>query len=385
MTEFTLIRRNLFEKRGRTFLLCFSTVIAFLIFGLLSGFLNLTSAFEDPSSQSRLMVMNRTGILRPVPVSHIEGIRKIAGVEKAASVNLFGGYIADRQDSVPLLMVKPEDYLAVNRLEGLAEADRAAFVGMREAIIVDAATAAQRGWSPGDQVTIRSLFHTNVAGGNDWQFTVRGIFAAEGEQGPQSAVLGHFDYLNENLSRNRDLVNWITIVTTSPDVAAGVAERVDQLFSNSAYETKTQSEVAMAQAFLGQMGDLNRIVQLVVGAAFLALLFAIGNTTALAIRQRSRQIGVMKALGFTPGRIMRLTLAETMLLATLGAGLGLGLAALLLSLVLSEMRMPVPQFGLPTTTLFQGLALTLLLGVSTGILPSIGAMRVSPAKAFGRE
>ena len=141
----------------------------------------------------------------------------------------------------------------------------------------------------------------------------------------------------------------------------------------------------MAQAFIGQLGDLEAIVRMVVGAAFLALLFVIGNTTALTIRRRSRQIGVMKTLGFSPASLLLMTLGETMLLALTSATIGLLLAAFLFSGIVTAMSLPVPQFGLPGISILQGYLLAILLGLLTGILPALRAMRVSPVAAFGRE
>ncbi|HZG08123.1 MAG TPA: ABC transporter permease [Allosphingosinicella sp.] len=384
MTPITLIRKNLFEKRGRTLLLAFSIAIAFLIFGLLNGFANVTSAFESPEAQSRLMTMNRTGLLRSLPVSYAERIKKVEGVRHAVNVRIFGGYVGERRDSIPLLMTDPAEYLAASPVEGLAPDQRSAFISTRDGVIIDAKTAQQRGWKVGDRITIKSMLHANADRGDDWSFTVAGIFPAEGKDGPQTGALGHLAYLNENVVAGRDLANWVTIVVASPDLGAMVAERVDALFANSSHETTSMSERAMAQAFLGQIGDLTFIINLVVGAAFVALIFAVANTTALTIRQRGRQIGVLKAIGFTPGRILRMTIAETVILAAAGASFGLVLAGLIFSSALRSMNMPVPAFGLPVTTVLSGVGLALLLALLTGILPALRAMRVSPATAFGR-
>jgi putative ABC transport system permease protein len=385
VTGFTFIRRNLFERRGRTALLIISTAIAFLIFGLLNGFMSLTTAFEDPTAQSRLMVVNRTGILRGLPVSYADQLRQVEGVRGVTSVRLFGAYGNDRQDNLPLMMVDAPNYLEVNPHVTLSAEQREAFLATRDGVVVDEATAAERGWSVGERITVRSLFFRDREGSDAWSFTLVGTFPSEGEEGPQNGMIGHLSYLDNGLAVGGGLVNWFTVVTANPQASEAVAQRIDARFANSANESRTQSEAAMAQAFLGQLGDLSAIVTLVVGAAFLALIFAVGNSIALTVRQRSRQIGVLKVLGFTPARVLRFTLAETLLLAGTGAAIGLGLAALLLTLALTGMRMPVPSFGLPTATLLQGIGLALLLGIGTGLLPALRAMRVSPATAFGRE
>lgn len=385
MSPFTLVVRNLFEKRGRTQLLGFSAVIAFVIFGVLNGFINLISTLETPASQSRLLVANSTGLLRGVPVSYAVKIREMAGVRQAASVSLLPGYVKEETNVLAILMVDPVNFLAGHPLAGLSDAAKEAFVDGRDGMIVDRDTATANGWNVGDRVTVRSKGFFKKDGTNDWQFTIAGVFDPTGPDGSQAGAIGQYEYLNSNLPFGQDLVHWISVTVNSPKSSDEIAQRIDALFANSANETKTQSEVAMAQAFIGQLGDLEAIVQMVVGAAFLALLFVIGNTTALAIRRRSRQIGVMKTLGFSSTSLLLLTLGETMLLALSSATIGLLLAAFLFSGIVTAMALPVPRFGLPGISILQGYLLAILLGLLTGILPALRAMRVSPVAAFGRE
>lgn len=385
MTWLTLVRKNLFERRVRTLLLGFSIVIAFLIFGLLNGFANMSNAFENPESQNRLMTINRTGLLQSLPSSYADRVRNLEGVRQVVGIRFFGGYIDQRHDSVPLLMADAEAYLAASPVEGLSARARAAFLSQRDGVIVDEATAAQRGWKVGDRITVRSLLHINAERGEEWSFTVTGTFPAKGADGPQAGMLGHITYLDENVVAGRDFFNWLTVVTTTPSMGGPVARRIDGLFQNSAYETTTMSETAMAQAFISQVADLTLIVNLVVGAAFLALLIGVANTTALTIRQRTRQIGTLKAIGYTPIRILRMILVEVATLSIGGAFLGLLLAGWLLGSALRGMRLPAPELGLPTATIIQGAVMALLLAMITGIPPAVRAMRINPSKAFGRE
>lgn len=385
MTHFTLVVRNLFEKRARTLLLGFSAVVAFVIFGVLNGFINLIGTLETPASQSRLLVANSTGLLRGIPVSYAEKIREMSGVKQAASVSLLPGYVREETNVLAVLMVDPANFLAGHPLAGLSDEAKKAFVAGRDGMIVDRETAAANGWNVGDRVIVRSKGFFKTDGSNNWQFTIAGVFDPTGPDGSQSGAIGQYEYMNANLPFGQGIIHWVSVTVDSPKSSDEIAQRIDANFANSANETKTQSEVAMAQAFIGQLGDLEAIVRMVVGAAFLALLFVIGNTTALTIRRRSRQIGVMKTLGFSPASLLLMTLGETMLLALTSATIGLLLAAFLFSGIVTAMSLPVPQFGLPGISILQGYLLAILLGLLTGILPALRAMRVSPVAAFGRE
>src|SRR6202035_5816649 len=135
---------------------------------------------------------------------------------------------------------------------------------------------------------------------------------------------------------------------------------IDQLFANSADETATDTEKAFNKAFAAQLGNIALIVLLVVGAAFVTILMIVGNTMVLSVRERTREIGVLKTLGFTGSRILRLVLCESVLLALLGGIPGVGLAVLVTVLVRDSLASFVP--GIAVTPGIALAALGLMLG-----------------------
>src|SRR5262249_17542389 len=125
-------------------------------------------------------------------------------------------------------------------------------------------------------------------------------------------------------------------------------------------------------------------VVLVVGAAFVTILMIVGNTMALTIRERTREIGVLKTLGFTGGRILRLVLGESVLLALLGGLPGLALAAPAMALLDPSVSSLLPGLALTPGIMMEAVALMLALGLITGIIPALNAMRLKIATALGR-
>jgi putative ABC transport system permease protein len=125
-------------------------------------------------------------------------------------------------------------------------------------------------------------------------------------------------------------------------------------------------------------------VTLVIGAAFVTILMIVGNTMALTIRERTREIGVLKTLGFSGGRVLALVLGESVLLALLGGIPGLALAALITLALRENMANFVPGFAMTSGIALVGLALMLGLGMITGIIPALNAMRLKIAAALGR-
>ena len=136
-----------------------------------------------------------------------------------------------------------------------------------------------------------------------------------------------YDYFDEaRQPAPRDRSAGITIRIKDPAQAAEVAKRVDAEFENSPAETKTEPEGAFIQGWANQIGNIVFIVAAILGAVFFTILLVTGNTMAQAVRERTGELGVLKAIGFTNGRIVALVLAESCLLAVIGGAVGLGLA-----------------------------------------------------------
>jgi putative ABC transport system permease protein len=102
------------------------------------------------------------------------------------------------------------------------------------------------------------------------------------------------------------------------------------------------------------------------------------------VRERTGELGVLKAIGFTNGRIVSLVLAESCLLTVLGGTLGLGLACLMVPVLADKLSGLLPLFFFPTRDLLIGLGLSVALGLVTGIFPALQAMRLRVADALRR-
>jgi putative ABC transport system permease protein len=163
-----------------------------------------------------------------------------------------------------------------------------------------------------------------------------------------------------------------------------VAKTIDAMFANSTAETSTDTEKAFGKAFAAQFGNIALIVFLVVGAAFVTILMIVGNTMALSIRERTREIGVLKTLGFSGPRILRMVLGESVLLALLGGLPGLAIAALITIGLRASLANIAPAFAVSPVIMLEGIVLMVALGLFTGVIPALNAMRLKIATALGR-
>jgi putative ABC transport system permease protein len=240
------------------------------------------------------------------------------------------------------------------------------------------------GWHVGDHVPIASNIFSQKNGSHSWDFDIVGIFTGKKPQIDTNFMVFQYDYFDETRSFGKDSIGWMALRTASPSLNDGVIKTVDQLFANSSYETATDTEKAFNKAFVAQFGNIALIVVLVVGAAFVTILMIVGNTMALSVRERTREIGVLKTLGFSGSRILRLVLGESILLALIGGLPGLGLAILFIVLVRDSLTGILPHINVAPGIVLAGVAMMVMLGVVTGLVPALGAMRLKIAAALGR-
>jgi putative ABC transport system permease protein len=180
------------------------------------------------------------------------------------------------------------------------------------------------------------------------------------------------------------LVGWYGARVHDPDRAAEVARAIDLEFANSPHETKAEPEGAFIQGFAQQMGDIGTILIAILSAVFFTILLVAGNTMAQSVRERTEELGVLKAMGFTNELVLALVLFESCLLAAGGGLAGLGMAWLVTAGG-SPVPAMLPVFYIAVRDLFIGLGLVIALGVVAGILPALQAMRLQIAVALRRH
>ncbi|WP_230646826.1 FtsX-like permease family protein [Bradyrhizobium sp. Leaf401] len=385
MNDLGLVFRNLFWRKLRTSLMIISILIAFAIFGVLAGFYRAFNAAEDHASANRLMTVNKINFTQSIPISYYNRVRQVDGVQQVTHANWFGGYFQDPKNILTVLAVEPSTYFEVYRNE--LDLDPAALKNLsqeRSGAVIGEKMAARMGWKAGDTIPISSSIFSKKNGSHTWDLRIAGVVKARGEQVNTNFVLFQYDYFNETRSFGKDTVGWLVLQIASSANSDRIAKTVDAMFANSATETSTDTEKAFGKAFAAQYGNVSLIIFLVVGAAFLTILMIVGNTMILSIRERTRQIGVLKTLGFSGPRILLIVLGEAVLLAVLGGVPGLVIATSIAFALRASVASIVPAFAVSPSIVFGGLGLMIMLGLITGIVPAYTAMRLRIATALGR-
>ena len=381
-----LVWSNLKRKKLRTLLTLLSIVAAFILFGLLSAIKQALAGGVEMAGADRLVVRHKVSIIQLLPESYKDRMNRIPGVDFATHQTWFGGIYQDPKNFFMQNPVVPEEFLKMHPELILAPEQKDAWLKTRTGAIVGRKTAERFGWKIGDKIPIRSTIWAHDNSDQVWEFDIVGIYDGKDKATDTTPLFFRYDYFDESRRNTwgKGQVGWYTIRIKDPAQAAEVAKRVDAEFENSPAETKTEPEGAFVQAWAKQIGNIVFIVAAIMGVVFFIILLVAGNTMAQAVRERTGELGVLKAMGFSNGRIMGLVLAESCLLTVAGGVIGLAFVRLLTPPLAEKLSGLLPLFYLPSSALLWGFLLSLALGLVTGLLPAVQAMRLRVADALRR-
>jgi putative ABC transport system permease protein len=383
MRSLTLVRKNLFRRKLRFGLLFFSILIAFLLYGMLASIKTVLETGGDANNANRMVTMNKVNFTEPLPISYLNRIRAIPGVAAATHNSWFGGYFQKERNFMVVFAVEPESYLQVYPEIKLSATERVNFLKDRTAILVGKQEADKYGWKVGQTIPLFSNIFQQSSGSRSWTFKIAGIWTSEKKNQPANFSVFNWEYFNDTRSFGKDMTGNITFLTTDSNLNAAVKQRIDSNFANSPFATDTVTEQQFAAAFAGQLGNIGAIISLVVGASFITILIIVGNTMVMAVRERTREIGIMKTLGFSVNRIMAMIIGESVLIALIG-----GLAGLLLAYVgvtIMNTLGVLPGISIPGSVWGAGIGWMLLLGLLTAAVPAFNALKLNIVTALGRK
>ena len=378
-----LIWGSLRRKRVRTFFTLLSILVAFLMFGYLAA---VRSAFDigvQIAGVDRLVLTHKTSIILPLPLSYQDRIAAVPGVVDVANATWFGGIYQDPKNFFAQMAVDPERYLRLYPEFLLPEDQKKAWMADRTGAVVGRYLADKYHWKIGDRIPLTSPWQKKD-GSNTWEFTVDGIYDGAAKTTDVTQFIFHWKYLDEARTRRNGYVGWYIIRISPPDQAPEIVKRIDAVFANSENETKTSTEKAFMQGFAKQVGNIGAIITAILSVVFFIILLVAGNTMMQSVRERITELAVLKTLGFSNGLILTLVLCESLLLALLGGSLGLVLAWLLISRG-DPTNGALPIFFMPPSSAVMGAVITLLLGLATGALPAVQAMRLRVVEALRRS
>jgi len=381
-----LVWCNLKRKKLRTTLTLLSIVVAFVLFALLSALKLALGAGVNMADANRLIARHRVSFVQLLPHAYMARIARIPGVSLVSHFTWFGGVYQDPKNQFATFPADPEPYLAMNPEVSLPEDQKEAWLKTRTGAIIGRTLATRFNWKIGDRVPLTSPIWPNKSGGA-WEFDIVGIYDGTKKTADTSAFVFRYDYFDEARSYGQGMVGWYQVRIDDPKRAPEIADAIDAEFVNSSAEIKAETEGAMFQGFAKQIGDIGTIVTAILAAVFFTILLVAGNTMAQSVRERTQELGVLKAVGFSNELVLGVVLGESLLITVLGglAGLTLGWVMVMGLGQAGFIQQYFPLFFIPGHSLILGGVLAVALGIVAGILPALQAMRLRLAEALRRE
>jgi putative ABC transport system permease protein len=379
MKYLPLLLANLKRKKIRTGLTIGSFAVALFLFGLLAA---VSAGFRqgiDIAGADRLVVIGRTGVIQPLPLPYMERIRRQPGVKEVAHAIWFGGVYQDPKNFFSQFVVEPTQWRTMYPEFRVADFEWRAFEEDRQGVVIGAKLAQRFGWKVGDRIPLKA---PGYLGGGSWDFNVRGIYRGTRPQDDESQMWIQHRYFYEKApSYWQGIVGWYVVRVRDPGAAVGVARAIDTEFANSASETRTQTESAFAASFMKQMGNIEFLIMAIGSVVFFTLLLVTGNTMAIAVRERTGELAVLKAVGYSDRFVLGFVLAESVLIAAVGGAIGLWLAR---GMAEQDITSGILPLYLSPAALATGAAVALGTGLLAGLLPALSAMRLSVVDALRR-
>lgn len=374
-----LLFANLRRKKIRTLLTIGSFAVALFLFGLLGAIRYGFRQGIDIAGADRLVVIGRTSMIQPLPIAYKERLRRTPGVKNVAFAVWFGGVYQDPKNFFGQFAIVADDWLAMYPEFKVDPDQWKAFKADRQGVVVGQKLADRFGWKIGDRVPLQA---PSFMGGGSWEFNVRGIYHGTRKNDDETQFWLRHEYLVEKAPPFwKGIVGWYTVRITNPDAAPAIAKMIDEEFSNSANETRTQTESAFAASMVKQMGNIEFLILAIGSVVFFTLLLVTGNTMAISVRERTNELAVLKAIGYSDTFVLAIVLAESLLISAIGGAIGLWLASMLVDL---DPTSGLLLLYLPPIAFVLGAVIALGTGMLAGMLPAWTAMRLNVVSALRR-
>jgi len=380
MKYFGLIWAGLWRKKTRTIFTMLSIVIAFLLFGLLQG---INQGFGTAMSNldvDRLYVTARTSMTDGLPVSQLSRIKAVPGVRAASLWAYFGGYFRDARTPIPAFATDATELFKVYKEIKIRPEYIDAMAKTRTGALISEPLAAKHGWKVGDRVPIGTSIWTDKNNSSTWMFDIVGTFDASAYGAGFPSFYLNYSYFDEARAFGAGEAHYFLISVQDPRQADRIAREIDALFANSAHETRTQTESALAQSSLKQLGDINFIANAIVGAVLFTLLFLTANTMMQSVRERTSELAVLKTLGYSDAKVLTLVLVEALLLCLFAATVGIALAAAVFQS--PALQQLFGDFSMPMIVVGMGAGMALVLAFVSGFPPAWRARQLNIVDAL---
>ena len=317
-----LLLRNALRHKLRTFLTVIGVGVAVMAFALLQTVVTAWHAGVEASAANRLITRHAVSFVFPLPLSYRDRIAQIPGVNKVTYAIWFSGVYIDKNQFFARLAVDSDTFFDVYPEFVIEREQFEAFKRERNACIIGIDIAKRYHLKIGDIMPMEGDVYPG-----QWEFVVRGIYYPRDQTTDPSSMMFHYRYLDERVRQEfparAGQVGWYIVRIDDPANSAQISQDIDNLFTNSRAETKTETERAFQQGFLSAASAVITAMNVMSFVIIGIILLVLGNTMVMSARERTHEFAVLKALGFSGRQLFFLLSGESMMLSIAGSALGL--------------------------------------------------------------
>ncbi len=389
MSILKLVWRNLLRRKFRTVLTVASLVVAFFLLCTLRTLVTTIQSGTDAASASRLIVQSAVSLFVDLPLSYQTKIQGVPGIERISKWQWFGGYYQEPRNRFAQFAVDPETTLAIYPEMEIIDGSREGFLSNRRGALIGDGLVEQYGWKIGDSVPILpELFPHPDGPGVAWEFEIAAVYRPTARNFDPNMMMFHWDYFEDTVKAERGdapgVGTYILSLKPGADPTT-VMGSVDTLFENGPQRVQATSESEFQKQFVSMLGNVPFFVSTIGGGVLAAILLAVVNTMLMAGREQTRDIGILKALGFTDGDAVRLLALQSLLLCLVGGGLGLLLARVTEPGIASALGSMFPGYRVRPETFVFGAVVAVLIGLFAGVAPAWRAARLDTVNALASK
>lgn len=353
-----LILKNVLRNKRRTLLTISSLVVSLFLIISLATILTEYERGSDEANPMRLMTRHSVSLGFLLPIADVQRIESVKGVKEAMPFTWFGGIYKDEKNFFANFAVDARKLKNIYPELKMSDSEWQAFVSERQGAIVGQKLVTLYGFRPDQRITLKSPIYNQ-----DVEFIVRGVYRGSDEK----TLYFHHEYLNEiGPQWVKDQAGLFSILANSADDVPRIAQEVDSMFVNTDAPTKTESEREFARSFEAMTGGIKQFLYGIMAAITFSLILVMGNTMAMTVRERTKEVGTLKAIGFKRPTIAALFVGEALLLAIIGAAIGIGGAVFVFRSI--DMSLYIPGFFISFVPTPQTLVAAFVLSILVGII-----------------
>jgi putative ABC transport system permease protein len=365
-----LLWANLWRNKRRSILTMLGVAVAIYVYATLGAAIDgITFPVRQVGAERVLNVREaaRSNVLSSrLPQSYEDRVADVPGVAAASGVLSDLAVVGEDRVHIFVRGIDPDRYRQVQPLEVAPQAWRE-FTEDSRAALVGYRLMARMEWRVGQDVEIREL---------GLRVRVAGEIPAQGLD-----LESHMLVRRRNLQALREAEGQVSYILVEPAPGRGTAElaaAIDETFALAPVPTETATAAAYAEAIIEDFMGFVDYLRLMGLITVLITMLGAANAIAMSVRERTRELGVLKAIGFTPGLMTAMVLAEATVQSTLGGLLGLGGAAL----TVGSEGANLAGLMLSAQTVVLAAVLSVLIGLLGGLWPALAAARLRTVEAL---